>query len=311
MTLQQLSYVIAISETGSFNKAAEKLYVAQPSLTSAVRELEKEFAITIFNRTARGVTLTTEGLRFLPYARQVYSQYLTLMEEYGKMGPRRASFAVSTQHYSFAVKAFVELASRVDVAEYELAIRETRTREIIDDVASLRSEIGVLYLNNFNRKALTKLLNAEGLKFHHLIDCGAYVYLWKGHPLARKGTVTFEDLLPYPCLAFEQGNSPLYFAEELLSTKDYPRLIKCCDRATVLNLMVGLNGYTLCSGIICEELSGVDYLTVPFTDETDKADMIMEIGYIERKNTVHSALGLQYILEMRKYLGLLEKEAGV
>ena len=310
MTLQQLSYVIAISETGSFNKASEKLYVAQPSLTSAVRELEKEFAITIFNRTARGVTLTTEGLKFLPYARQVYSQYLNLMEEYGKVGPRRASFAVSTQHYSFAVKAFVELANRGDVAEYELAIRETRTQEVIDDVASLRSEIGVLYLNNFNRKALMKLLNAEGLKFHHMIDCRAYVYLWKGHPLAQKGMLTFEDLLPYPCLAFEQGNSPLYFAEELLSTKDYPRIIKCCDRATVLNLMVGLNGYTLCSGIICEELSGVDYLTIPFTDETDKADMIMEIGYIERKNTVHSALGLQYIREMRKYLGVLKEDNG-
>ena len=307
MTLQQLSYVIAISETGSFNKAAEKLYIAQPSLTSAVKDLEKEFSITIFTRTARGVTLTTEGLKFLPYAKQVYSQYLNMMEEYGKIGPRKASFAVSTQHYSFAVKAFVELASRVDVAEYELAIRETRTREVIEDVASLRSEIGVLYLNNFNRKALTKLLNAEGLTFNHLIDCGAYVYLWKGHPLAEKAEITFEDLQPYPCLAFEQGTSPLYFAEELLSTRNYPRIIKCCDRATVLNLMVGLRGYTLCSGIICTELSGVDYVTVPFVGDADKSDMMMEIGYIERKNAIHSALGLQYIEEMRKYLGVLEK----
>ena len=308
MTLQQLSYVIAISDTGSFNKAAEKLYIAQPSLTSAVKDLEKEFSITIFNRTARGVTLTPDGVKFLPYARQVYSQYLTLMEEYGKIGPRKASFAVSTQHYSFAVKAFVELASRVDVAEYELALRETRTQEVIDDVAGLRSEIGVLYLNNFNRKALTKLLKAEGLKFHHLIDCGAYVYLWKGHPLAEKAEITFEDLQPYPCLAFEQGTSPLYFAEELLSTRNYPRLIKCCDRATVLNLMVGLKGYTLCSGIICEELSGVDYITVPFASDADQADMMMEIGYIERKNAIHSALGLRYIKEMQKYLGVGEEQ---
>ena len=304
MTLQQLGYIIAIAETGSFNKAAEKLYVAQPSLTSAVRELEKEFSITIFNRTARGVTLTTEGMKFLPYARQVYSQYLNLLEEYGKIDPRKASFAVSTQHYSFAVKAFVELARQVDVAEYELAIRETRTREVIGDVSSLRSEIGVIYLNAFNRKAIMKLLNSEGLEFHHLIDCGAYVYLWKGHPLARREAISFEDLQPYPCLAFEQGDSPLYFAEELLPTKDYPRIIKCCDRATVLNLMVGLNGYTLCSGIICEELSGVDYITVPFAGDADKSDMVMEIGYIERKNSLHSALGIRYIEEMRRYLEL-------
>ena len=308
MTLQQLNYVIAISETGSFNKAAEQLYMAQPALTSAVKELEKELAITIFNRTPRGVSLTTEGMSFLPYARQLYAQYLNLMEAYGKMEKRKTSFAVSTQHYSFAVKAFVELAKRVDVAEYELAIRETRTQEVINDVSSLRSEIGILYFNDFNRKALTKVLNTSGLIYTPLISCKAFVYLWKMHPLAHRSSLSFEDLLPYPCLAFEQGDSPLYFAEELLSTKEYPRLIKCCDRATVLNLMVGLNGYTLCSGIICEELSGEDYIAVPFTADMDSADISMEIGYIERKNTVRSPLGTQYIEEMRRYLGTQGQE---
>lgn len=302
MTLQQLRYMITIAETGSLGKAAEKLFISQPSLSGAVKELEKELGLSLFNRTSRGVTLTADGLHFLPYARQVEDQYLNLMEAFGKIEKRRTSFAVSTQHYSFAVKAFVEMARQVDVAEYELAIRETRTQEVILDVSRMRSEIGVIYLNGANRKPLMKLMDQEGLCFHSLIQCGAYVYLWKGHPLADRKTIRLEDLRPYPCLSFEQGDAPFYFSEELMSTEQYSRLIRCCDRATVLNLMVGLEGYTLCSGIICEELSGMDYITVPFvTDDMDR-DAAMEIGYIDRKNSIHSSLGLQYIEEMKKYL---------
>ncbi|MBR4235560.1 MAG: LysR family transcriptional regulator [Clostridia bacterium] len=302
MTLQQIYYVITIAETGSMSKAAEKLFVAQPSLTGAVKELEKEFGITVFRRSSKGVTLTPEGIRFLPYARQLYAQYINLMEEYGKIGRRKTSFAVSTQHYSFAVKAFVELTRQVDVAEYELAIRETKTLDVIRDVSELRSEIGVIYLNESNRKPLEKLLASEGLVFNRLIDCGAYVYLWKGHPLANKSVITIEELKAWPCLAFEQGDVPFYFSEELMSAHEYPRLIRCCDRATVLNMMVGVLGYTLCSGIICEELSGVDYIAVPFSAGAEAGDAAMEIGYIERKNSVHTALGIKYIEEMKKYL---------
>jgi len=302
MTLQQIRYVISIAETGSLGRAAEALYVSQPSLSSAVKELEKELGFPLFHRTSKGVVLTAEGLRFLPYARQVEAQYLNLMEAFGKMEKRRTSFAVSTQHYSFAVKAFVEVTQQADVAEYELAIRETRTREVIRDVGSLRSEIGVIYLNGSNRKPLMKLLDQEGLEFHHLTDCDAYVYLWKGHPLADRESISLEDLRPYPCLAFEQGDAPFYFAEELMSTEKYSRLIYCCDRATVLNLMVGLKGYTLCSGIICEELSGVDYIAVPLSAENAAQDGPMEIGYIDRKNNIHTELGLRYIEEMKKYL---------
>ena len=304
MTLQQIRYMITIAETGSLGKAAEKLFISQPSLTSAVKELEKELGLTLFRRSSRGVTLTPDGMRFLPYARQVEDQYLTLMEEFGKIEKRKTRFAVSTQHYSFAVKAFVETAAHVDVAEYELAIRETRTREVILDVAGLRSEIGVLYLNESNRKPLMKLLDQEGLVFHPLIDCGAFVYLWKQHPLAGRESITLQDLQPYPCLAFEQGDAPFYFSEELMSAENYPRLIHCCDRATVLNLMVGLKGYTLCSGIICEELSGVDYISVPLALADGQADPTMQIGYIDRKNHMHTPLGLAYVEEMKKYLNV-------
>lgn len=305
MTLQQLNYIITISEIGSINRAADRLYVSQPSLTSAIKELEKELGIVIFNRTGRGVTLTAEGADFLPYARQVVGQYLNLLEKYGKGGERKQKFGVSCQHYSFAVKAFVEMVKAYDVAKYEFAIRETKTMNVISDVARLHSEIGILYLSDFNRKAILKLLGANGLTFHHLINCDAYVYLWKGHPLAGKKSITFDDLAPYPCLSFEQGDdSTFYLAEEILSTNDYPRSIKTTDRATNLNLMTGLNGYTLCSGIICEELNGSDFIAVPYEADSNNPNSVMEVGYVVRNNAILSAMGERYVAEIRKYLGI-------
>lgn len=303
MTLQQLNYVITISECGSLNKAAEILYVAQPSLTGAVKELEKELGITIFNRSGRGVTLTNDGTEFLLYARQVYAQYKELLEKYGKAGNLKKKFGVSTQHYSFAVKAFVEMVKTFDTSKYEFAIRETKTKEVIDDVSTMRSEIGILYLSDFNRKALLKILSSQQLEFHSIIHCKPYVYLWKGHPLAKQKSITLPELQQHPCLSFEQGeSSSFYYAEEILSTCEYPRIIKANDRATMLNLMIGLNGYTLCSGIICEELNGDDYLAVPFEAEDNVADDTMEIGYIIRKNTLLSKMGRLYIEEIKKYL---------
>lgn len=303
MTLQQLNDVIAIAESGSFNRAAERLFISQPSITSAVKELEKELDIILFNRSGKGATLTAEGMKFLPYARSVIMQYQSLLDAYGKSGIRKQRFAVSTQHYSFAVKAFSILTSTCDVAEYEFAIRETRTQQVIDDVTAERSEIGILYLSDFNRKVLTKILNENDLRFHHLINCRAYVYLWRGHPLAERASISFDNLAPYPCLSFEQGeNSNFYLAEEILSTNEYPRTIKCCDRATILNLMVGALGYTLCSGIICEELNGDDYIAIPYEADEDNPNSTMEIGYLTRRNTLLSSMGERYIQELKRYL---------
>lgn len=303
MTIQQLHYAITIAECGSLNKAAELLYIAQPSLTSSMQELEKELGITVFHRSGRGVTVTQDGAEFLLYARQIYSQYESLMDRYGKSQKRKKKFSVSTQHYSFAVKAFVELVKTFDTLQYDFAIRETKTKDVISDVATLKSEIGILYLNDFNRAAITKLLRTAGLEFHHLIDCRAYVYLWSGHPLAKNHSIRFEELMDYPCLSFEQGDADsFYFAEEILSTNEYLRTIKANDRATMLNLMIGLNGYTLCSGIICEELNGDHYLAIPFEGDPDAGNSTMEIGYITKSNTILSDIGEQYIQEIKKYL---------
>ncbi len=306
MTLQQLKYVIGIAETGSFNKAAEKLFVSQPSLTSSIHDLEGELGITIFNRTGRGVTLTNDGTEFLAHARQLYFNYQNLMEQYSDNGKGlRKKFGVSTQHYSFAVKSFVEMVKKFNTNEYEFAIRETKTNEVIEDVANLKSEIGILYLSDFNRKVIQNLLKTKDLEFHHLIDCKAFVYIWKGHPLAKNKSISFSELEDFPCLSFEQGEgSSPFFAEEILSTDEYHRTIKANDRATMLNLMIGLNGYTLCSGIICEELNGSDYIAVPFREESDHINRVMEIGYITKTNFNLSTIGSIYIEEIKKYLGI-------
>ena len=303
MTLQQLRYVITISETGSLSKAAELLYISQPSLSDAVQDIENELGFALFSRSSKGMSLTNDGVEFITYARQVYNQYEMLLEKYGKGGKRKKKFGISTQHYSFAVKSFVEMVKQFNTAEYEFAIRETKTREVIDDVHTFKSEIGIIYLSDFNRQFITRLLKVNGLEFHKLIDCDAYVYIWKGHPLSKCRSIRFEQLADYPCLSFEQGSDgSFYFAEEILSTSEYHRIIKTHDRATMLNLMIGLNGYTLCSGIICEELNGTDYIAVPFEPDSDNPGSKMEIGYIVKKNLVMSRMGELYIEEIKRYL---------
>jgi DNA-binding transcriptional LysR family regulator len=303
MTLQQIYYALTVAETGSINKAAEKIIISQPSLTSAIKELERYAGIQIFLRTGKGVTVTNEGEEFLTYARQVYQQYELLLGKYGNSVDIKRKFGVSTQHYSFAVKAFVETVKHFDTKNYEFAIRETKTYDVIQDVGTLRSEIGILYLSEFNRKIIEKMLYENELVFNHLIDCGVHVYLRKGHPLSGKKSIRFEQLRSYPCLSFEQGEkSSFYFAEEILSENRYAQIIKACDRATMLNLMVGLNGYTLCSGIICNELNGNEYFAIPFEPDDENQPGVMEVGYIMKKYATLSDIGEIYIKEIKRYL---------
>ena len=296
MTLTQLKYVITIADTHSMNEAARTLFISQPSLSQAVRELEEEIGIILFNRSNRGVKITPEGEEFLGYARQVTEQCRLLEDRYIEKKNSKKRFSVSMQHYTFAVKAFVEMVKQFGMDEYEFAVHETKTYEVIENVKNFRSEIGILYLNDFNRAVLTKLFQESELEFHAIIDCGIYVYMWKGHPLAGKEEIALKELDDYPCLSFDQEiNNSFYFAEEVLSTYAYKRLIKANDRATLLNLMVGLNGYTLCSGIICESLNGSDYCAVKL-----KSEETMTIGYLKRKGVALSPLGQKYLEEIRK-----------
>lgn len=297
MTLTQLKYAITVANASSMNEAARTLFISQPSLSAAIKELEEEIGVEVFRRTNRGVSVTPEGEEFIGYARQVVEQYQLIESKYIEKEKTKKKFSVSMQHYTFAVSAFVEMVKQIGMDEYEFEIHETKTYDVIEDVKNFKSEIGILYVNEFNRKILTKLFHEFNLEFHELLECSIYVYMWKGHPLAGREEIALEELREYPCLSFDQGvNNSFYFAEEVLSTYDYKRLIKANDRATVLNLMVGLNGYTLCSGIICEELNGTDYCAIKL-----KSDEVMTIGYLARKGVAISTLGRKYLEEISKY----------
>lgn len=291
MTLKQLQYIITVADMGNITEAAKKLFIAQPSLTSSIHELEKEYGITIFTRGNKGVELTPEGDEFLGYARQVIEQSNLINERYtGKSGLKQR-FCVSAQHYSFAVEAFVKLLKEHGGDKYEFHMRETQTYEIIDDVSHLRSEIGILYINKFNETIIRKTLRDNNLSFNTLFKAKPHVFIGKGNPLAKKKKLTLDDLKPFPRLSYEQGShNSFYFSEEILSTVDCDKDLIVCDRATLFNMLIGLNGYTICSGVISEELNGPNIIAKPLD-----VDDYMEIGYILPQAIHPSQLTVCYI----------------
>ena len=296
MTLKQLRYIVTVAETGNITEAAGKLYIAQPSLTASIQELEKEYGITIFERSKKGIRLTPEGDEFLGYARQVLDQANLIDERYTGEKNGKVRFCVSSQHYSFVVEAFVELLKKYGGDRYEFHMRETQTYDIIEDVAHLRSEVGVLYLNSFNETVIRKTLRDNNLVFESLFIAKPHVFIGKSSPLARKRKIKPDDLKDYPRLSYEQGDhNSFYFSEEILSTLDSEREIVVCDRATLFNMLVGLNGYTICSGIINEELNGPNIIAKPLD-----VDDYMEIGYILPTSIRPSTLTSAYIDILKK-----------
>ena len=298
MTLQQLKYVTTIANIGSISEAAKRLFVSQPSLTKAIKELEKEMGITIFDRTNKGITVSKEGERFLGYARQVLEQAALLEEQYKSQSGGKKQFSVSTQHYSFAVNAFVELLKGAEIDQYDVSLRETRTYEIIDDVAHMKSEIGLLYYNDFNRPVLEKLIHTNELTFTELFTAHPHIFIGKTHPLAHKEVVSMDELEEYPYISFEQGDhNSFYFSEEIFSTVVRPKHIRVRDRASLFSLLLGLDGYTVSSGVIDKEVNGENIISVPLAEEG-----LMHIGYITNNKMQRSRLGQEYIHALEQYV---------
>lgn len=298
MTLLQLKYVVEVAKTGNITEAAKRLYLSQPSLTNAIRELEKEMQITIFCRTNRGVTVTNEGDLFLSYARQVLEQTDLLTEKFTGKGAGSRHFSVSCQHYSFAVNAFVDVIREYGGKQYDFVLRETQTHEIIEDVSRLKSEIGILYTSSKNEEVIMKFIRQSDLLFEELFVAKPHVFLSSRHPLAAKATLSIEDLEDYPYLSFEQGEyNSFYFSEEILSTLDRRKSIKVRDRATLFNLVIGLDGYTVSSGVISRKLNGANIIAVPLLVEE-----YMRIGTIRQKNMPLTQYGESYMKALKKYL---------
>ncbi|MDV5977820.1 UNVERIFIED_CONTAM: LysR family transcriptional regulator [Streptococcus canis] len=296
MRIQQLHYIIKIVECGSMNEAAKQLFITQPSLSNAVKDLENEMGITIFIRNPKGITLTKDGVEFLSYARQIIEQTSLLEDRYKNQNTSRELFSVSSQHYAFVVNAFVSLLKRTDMTQYELFLRETRTWEIIDDVKNFRSEIGVLFINDYNRDVLTKLFDDNHLTVTPLFKAHPHIFVSKSNPLASKKLLVMDDLIDFPYLSYDQGiHNSFYFSEEMMSQMPHSKSIVVSDRATLFNLMIGLDGYTVASGILNSNLNGDQIVAIPL-DVPDEIDIV----FIKHEKANLSKMGerfIEYLLE--------------
>ncbi len=297
MTLQQLRYVIAVAENGTVSGAAKSLFISQPSLTNAIRELEKELQINIFLRTNKGVVLSNEGSDFIGYARQIIEQADLLEDKYINYKRHKKKFSVSTQHYSFAVNGFVDVIKEFGYDNYDFTLRETQTYEILQDVSQLKCEVGILYLSSENEKVITKIMNENNLIFEEIVRAKPHIFISSKHPLANNDIISFKDLEKYPFLQFEQGEyNSFHFFEELYGNINREKTIKVRDRATLFNLAIGLNGYTISSGIISKDLNGENIISRPLD-----ADEEMRIGFVTHKNISLSNLALAYMEAVKKH----------
>ena len=305
MTLQQLRYFVMVSECSNITEAAEKLYISQPSLSNAIRNLEKEMNVTAFSRSNKGMTLTREGEELLSYARMLLEQAEIMEDHFGVSENRSPKFSVSCQHYSFAVNAFVEVVKKFNANEFNFILRETQTGEIIDDVAEGLSEIGIIFLSENNQEVLRKMIRKNDLIFEELFVAEPHVFISKEHPLAQKDVVQLDDLKQYPYLVFEQGDrNSFYFSEEFLSVLDFPKTIQVRDRATLFNLVIGLNGFTVSSGVIDSKLNG-DGIIARKLDVECK----MHIGIVRKKNILFSKYAEFYVGALREYLSIIQSES--
>ncbi|NWN99379.1 LysR family transcriptional regulator [Tetragenococcus halophilus] len=298
MRIQQLEYLEKIVETGSINEAAKQLFISQPSLSQAMKEMEKEYKIQLFYRTKLGITLTNEGREFINYSRGILDQVNLLDERFGKTTTRKHIFSVSGQHYAFVVHAFVELVKKIGQDEYQFTLRETQTQNVLDDIQTFKSELGIIYLNDFNQTVLKRLIAEKNLEFIPLFEAKPHVFVGRENPLTKKKSITLEDLEDYPYLSYEQGDTnSFYFSEEILSTLQRKKHIQISDRMTIFNLMVGLNGYTISSGIISSELNDEKIVAIPL-----EIDDSMILGYLKNKKIDLSKIAKDYLELLKQHI---------
>lgn len=298
MTISQLKYVLAIAGSSSIREAAGKLFISQPALSAAIRELEEELGIKLFKRTNKGITLSEPGREFLTYAKQAVSQYELIEDRYIAKNRDKKHFSVSMQHYVFAVHAFVNTVKQFDSDRYVYSVHETRTDEVLSNVRDLTSEIGIIAYSKSNKNIFKKLFKEYNLEFYPLMVKNTFAYVWKDHPLADQAEISLEELRDYPCVSFDQSSdNDFYLSEEALGNYEFDKLIKSNDRATSSEIMAKLNGYSIGTGIMTESVTLKDgFVTIKLREEDP-----LTIGYIMRKNHELSDIGKRYIEELNRY----------
>ena len=297
MTILQLKYVIAIDEECSMRKAADRLYVSQPGLSSAIRDLESELGIQIFERVHNGVVTTAAGANFIAYARHAVEQFEQVEEKFLNAGGHKPTFSVSMQHYTVAVNAFIDTVKEYDLEEYQFSIKETQTSEVIEDIKTLKSEVGVIALSDFNKSTFKKVFADASLEFHELFTRNTYVYLRRDHPLADRDELSLEELQDYPCMVFDQGdNTSFYYREEALATYDYKKIISTNERATSIELMLGLDGYAVGAAMLGDSLNSNEIKVIKLKEQEN-----LTFGYITRKGSTLSEMGQTFVEKLERH----------
>jgi len=298
MNITQLKYVLKVAASSSMREASTKLYVSQPALSASIRELEDEIGIIIFERTNKGITLTDDGREFLTYAKKAVGQYGILEDRYLSRDSDKEKFSVSTQHYNFAIKAFTDVIKRLDPEKYVFSIHETKTKKVLDDVGSLKSAVGVISFSSSNEALIKKFFRDYQLEFTPLMKRDTYVYVWKNHKFAGHKEISIEEMHDFPCVSFDQtGDGNVYLTEEAMADYSFDKMIKSDDRATTMEIIAELGGYSVGSGMLSKEGSILQGLVGIKMKEEDP----LTIGYITRKGGALSRYGEEYIKELLRY----------
>ena len=298
MNINQLKYVLEVAGSSSMREASTKLYVSQPALSASIHDLEEEIGILIFERTNKGISLTDEGREFLSYAKKAVGQYEILEERYLSRDSDKEHFSVSTQHYNFAIKAFTDVIRKMEPDKFIFSIHETKTKEVLEDVRSLKSEVGIVSFSGSNEALLKKLFRDYQLDFVPLMRRDTYVYVWRSHPFAARDKVSIDEMSDYPCVSFDQSDDDnFYLTEEAMADYAFDKMIRSDDRATTMEIIAELDGYSIGSGM----LSGANAILQGLVAIKLKEEDPLTIGYITRKGSTMSAYGRKYLEELMKY----------
>ena len=290
MTIQQCEYVIEVAKSGSFTEAAQALFVAQTTVSLSIKALEEELDIKIFDRSNKGVIVTAEGAEFIKYASQLVTQAKFIAQRYVKKEENNR-IIISSQHYDFVADAFGRFLKQTDNDSFSFSIKETRTYDVIDDVENARSDVGIIAIKDDNDKLMERFLSSKKLMFSKLIKTVPHVFIRKDHPLSSKKSIGFEDLKKYPFISYEQGEHNLsFFIEELSDTVEAKKHVEITDRATLMNLLLLTDSYTIGTGIMPSQLNGDTIISVPLQSEE-----VYLIGYIIKKNAVISEYTKRFI----------------
>ena len=295
MNIQQLRYVVAIANSGTFREAAEKMYVSQPSLSISVRDLEKELGFKIFRRTSSGTFLTRRGMEFYEKAQDVVKGFDIFQNQYASPEEEKKEFSISSQHYDFLPPTITAFSERYP--DYKnFRIFESTTVQILDEVAQGHSEIGIIYLNNQNKKGIMQRVEKLGLEVIELIPFHTHIYLREGHPLAQKEELIMEDLADLPTVRFTQEKDEyLYYSENFVDTSASSQMFNVTDRATLNGILERTDAYATGSGFLdSDSVNGITVIRL-------KDNLDNRMVYVKREEVELSQAGTLFVEVMQEY----------